>query len=56
MKKYAVTIKAIVIKTIEVEANNESEASELAHESFSAANDLSDENYYEDTIRIKCLE
>jgi hypothetical protein len=50
---FNVTIKATVIKTIGVEADNEADASEQAHGLFSAANDGNAEHYTEDTIRVE---
>lgn len=54
MAKYAVTIKATITKTIEVEdAENEQDATEQAHSMFSVLNDGEEENYTEDTM--KCV-
>ena len=52
MKKYNVTIKAEITKNIAVEANDESQAAETAHELFSVLSDSYDENYEQDTVRI----
>ena len=52
MKKYSVTIKAEITKTIAVEANDESQAAETAYELFSVLSDNYDENYEQDTVRI----
>lgn len=52
MKTYAVTIKATIYKTIAVEAHNEDEAYEAAHEQFSVLPDDS-ERYEEETLDIE---
>jgi len=52
MKKYQVTIRATVTKTLHVEADNEEDAIMMAHEEFDVANDHNDENYEQDTLDI----
>ena len=52
MKKYSVTVQAVITKDVIVEASNEDEAYELAHESFSVFNDDSPENYEENTLNM----
>lgn len=53
MPKYKVTIEATIRKLIEVEAENETQAYEEAHEVFSVAYDDNPENYTQDAIRIE---
>ena len=53
MAIYAVTIRATVTKTYEVEANSEQEAIEDAHGIFSVLNDDTPERYEEETLRIE---
>ena len=50
MKTYAITIRATVTKTITVEADNEDDAMEQAHELFSVLCDDIDEDYNEEVI------
>lgn len=52
MKTYSITIRATVTKTLHVEADNEQDAIEMAHEEFSVENDHNDENYEEDLLNI----
>lgn len=57
MKTYAVTIKATVYKTITVEAHNEDEAYEAAHEQFSVLPEPGVyERYEQETMDIDELE
>lgn len=56
MKTYAVTIKATIYKTYTVEAADEGEAYDLAHESFSVLHDGAPERYEEETVDVKELE
>ena len=51
-KNFAVTIKASVTKTIGVEAENEDDAVEQAHQEFSILCDSNDENYSQETINV----
>jgi hypothetical protein len=55
MPDYAVTIKATVIKTIMVEADDEDKATELAHQTFTVEPEdcESAEKYDEETIACK---
>lgn len=53
MKIFDVQIKAVVIKTIRVLANDEGEAQYLAHEQFTSEHDGEEEKYSEETIRIQ---
>ena len=53
MKNFKVTIKAIVTKTYQVEADNVETAYELAHEKFSVLNDDTPEHYEQETVDIK---
>ena len=50
--KYIVTIEATVLKQIEVDAKNEDEADELAHEEFDILYDGNAEKYEQDTLNI----
>jgi hypothetical protein len=50
MKEYDVTIKAVVTKTYRVEAENEEEATETAHQLFTVINDDTPEDYEQDTV------
>ena len=52
MKTYDVTIKAIVIKTYTVEAEDEDEASLIAHEDFTVESDDTPERYEQETVEI----
>lgn len=52
MKKYSVTIRATITKDVLVEAENEDQAYELAHQVFSVLNDGSDEQYEQDALDI----
>lgn len=52
MPTYDVTITATVTKTIRVEAENEEEAIEQAHESFTTVCDGPDERYEENTDSV----
>ena len=52
MKTYAVTIKATIIKTIEVEADDADKAANEAHELFTVECD-GDETYMQDTLDIE---
>jgi hypothetical protein len=49
MPTYNVVIRAIITKTIQIEAENETDATEQAHEEFSPLND-GDESYEQDTL------
>lgn len=51
---YEVVIRATVTKTIQVTAEDEAEALEIAHAEFTTECD-GDEDYTEDTIRIDCI-
>lgn len=54
--KYEVTIEARISKTYTVKADNQDEAYELAHESFSVLPDEAQEHYEQETTNIKvCL-
>jgi len=60
MKAYKVTIRATVTKTVTVEAENEDDASDAAHEDFRAGLldhgvlcDGEDEQYEEETLSIE---
>lgn len=52
MKSYSVRIKMCAIKTIEVSANSEDEATELAHELSSMAGVGELDDYFEDTVGV----
>jgi hypothetical protein len=59
MKYYDVVIEARISKTIRVpadEVEDETEAEEYAHESFSVLNDGLPESYNQDTIRVEIVE
>jgi hypothetical protein len=53
MKTYAVTVRAIVAKTLRVEAEDQEAAIAIAHEDFTT--ELTDdlEDYEEETLRIE---
>lgn len=55
MKAYNVTIRAMVTKTLQIEAEDEETAIIAAHEDFSVA--LTDhlEDYEEETLRVKVV-
>lgn len=50
MKTYNVTIRAVITKTLRVEAENEDAAISEAHERFSVLNDDTDETYEQDSL------
>jgi len=52
MKTYDVMIKATVIKTVRVKAQDEKDAEEIAHGKFSVLCD-GDEKYTQDTLEVK---
>jgi hypothetical protein len=52
MKRYFVTVQAVIRKTIEVDAQTRDEAVMLAHESFTVEND-GPEYYNEETINVE---
>ncbi len=52
MQIYEVTIQATVTKTVSVEADNEDDAVELAHEEFSVSSTSNDEKYTQETISV----
>lgn len=52
MRQYEVTIKATVVKTLTVTAENEDEARGQAHAEFSAAPDGEPEKYSEDVLSV----
>jgi hypothetical protein len=51
--KYLVTIKATIRKTLEIEAENERDATEAAHEEFTVECDGGDEYYNQETLYIE---
>jgi len=54
MKSYEVTIMAKVTKTVEVEADNDQDAEELAHEIFNTSCELGvPEAYDQETVLVK---
>ena len=53
MKTYQVTIQAVITKTIEVEADNDDIAYELACENFSEVCFDLDEHYEQDCISLE---
>jgi len=56
MKRYFVTVQAVVRKTIEVEAETRDEAVGLAHEAFTVENDGGPEYYKEETVDVEELQ
>jgi len=57
MKTYAVEIKVTIRKTYKVEAENETEATEKAHDIFSVlTEDDVDEEYDEETLSVEEVE
>tara|TARA_B100000902_G_scaffold379241_1_gene413352 strand:- start:630 stop:815 length:186 start_codon:yes stop_codon:yes gene_type:complete len=50
--RYVVTIQATILKQIEVDAKDEDEAYELAHNQFSVLSDGIPEKYEQDTLGI----
>ena len=50
---YVVRIKAVIIKDVEVEADDEEQASEIAHESFDPNCTIGEEHYTEEIVDIK---
>ena len=55
MKKYEVIISAVITKWITVEADNEDEAVDLAHEEFNSEVSL-DEKYQQETVSVEEIE
>lgn len=55
MKTYKVKIIATVVKTEEVEAANEDEAVELAHQQFTVACEGDEEDYNQETVSVEEL-
>lgn len=53
MKIFDVLVRATVIKTVRVEAENEEDAYVFANESFSVLNDGSEEDYTQEAIDIQ---
>lgn len=49
-KQYIVTVRATITKDVIVEAENEEEADEIAHELFTTDCDGMDEDYDQETI------
>lgn len=56
MPQYKVTIRAVVIKTLTVTADNEAEAAEEATEGFSILCEDEDEDYQQDISKIELVE
>lgn len=52
MQKYNVTIRATIIKTIQVESEDEDTAAIEAHERFSVLCDDEDEDYDQETLEV----
>jgi hypothetical protein len=53
MKNFEVTIKAVITKTYNVQADDVDTAYELAHEKFSVLSDDTPEHYEQETVDIK---
>jgi hypothetical protein len=53
MKTYDITIRAMVTKTLRVEAEDEETACEEAHELFNVYSGEAEERYEEETLNIK---
>lgn len=53
VRTYKVKIQATIVKTVEVEATNEAEAIELAHQQFTVAVDGLEEDYNEETLDVR---
>ena len=53
MKTYAITVRATVTKTYEIEAESRDEAVETAHEIFSTSSDGVDEDYQQETLDVE---
>ena len=56
MRKYEVVIRATVTKTYVVEAENEDDATDTAHDIFSVLNDGTDEDYDQDVVSVQIAE
>ena len=56
MPQYKVTIRAVVIKTLTVTADDEAEAVEEAEEEFSILCEDEDEDYQQDISNIELVE
>jgi hypothetical protein len=52
-KTYEIIIRAIITKTIEIEAESLDLAEEQAHQQFSVLNENTDEHYKQNTLNIK---
>lgn len=56
MKTYEVTIKAEIVKVVQVEAPSQEEAEAVAHETFNPLSDPAGlEKYHQQTISINAL-
>jgi hypothetical protein len=53
MGTFKVTIRAVVTKTLTVEAKDKDEACEIAHSSFSVMNNDDPEDYDEETVNVE---
>jgi len=53
MKRYFVTVQAVIRKTIEVDAETRDEAVGLAHEAFTVENDGGPEYYNQETVDVE---
>jgi hypothetical protein len=53
MKRYFVTVQAVIRKTIEVDAQTRDEAVGLAHEAFTVENDGGPEHYNQETVDVE---
>lgn len=52
MKTYEVTIRATIIKTYKVQAEDDNEALNIGHEVFSVERDETPEHYEQETIDV----
>jgi len=52
MKTYEVTIRATIVKTYTIEAQNEDEALATGHDIFSVETDEAPEHYEQDTVDV----
>lgn len=51
--KYKVVVKCVIVKTMEIEAIDEQEAFETAHQTFSIEPDGCEEKYEQDVLRVE---
>ena len=56
MKQYEITMRSVITKTYIIEADNDSDAIEVAHESFSVLPDDTPERYEQEIMSMTELQ